>query len=106
MSRPHPSSVMASKSITMESIKHALKSLLTPFTLRVRRGPLAGKKWIAASGIKFIKGTYEPRQTEVFLACVQEGDVVLDIGAHVGYYTVIAALRAGPRGRVFAFEPR
>jgi FkbM family methyltransferase len=31
--------------------------------------------------------------------------VVFDLGANVGYYTLISAVRAGPRGRVFAFEP-
>jgi FkbM family methyltransferase len=30
---------------------------------------------------------------------------VLDIGAHVGYYTLLMAKRVGPSGRVFSFEP-
>jgi FkbM family methyltransferase len=33
------------------------------------------------------------------------GQVAFDIGAHWGIYTLLLALRVGPRGRVFAFEP-
>ncbi len=36
---------------------------------------------------------------------LQAGDVVLDIGAHVGYFTELAARRVGPTGMVLAFEP-
>jgi FkbM family methyltransferase len=31
--------------------------------------------------------------------------VVFDLGGNVGYYNLIPAVRAGPRGRVFVFEP-
>jgi FkbM family methyltransferase len=36
---------------------------------------------------------------------VEPGDVFYDIGANIGVYTVLAAQRVGPAGRVFAFEP-
>ena len=48
---------------------------------------------------------YEPVETEIFLKQIRPGSVVLDIGANIGYYTLIAARQVGPRGRVFAFEP-
>lgn len=89
-----------------ESIGHLLKGLLAPFCLRIRRGPLQGLKWIAVSGSKFVQGTYEPRQSAVFAESVHEGDVVFDVGAHVGYYTALGSRRVGPHGRVIAFEPR
>jgi FkbM family methyltransferase len=31
--------------------------------------------------------------------------MVLDVGAHAGYYTLLSAVLAGPTGRVWAFEP-
>lgn len=40
-----------------------------------------------------------------FAAEVQAGDVVFDVGAHFGTYTMIAAWRGGPAARVVAFEP-
>jgi len=36
---------------------------------------------------------------------VGEGDVVLDVGGHVGYSTLHFAEWVGPSGRVFVFEP-
>lgn len=48
---------------------------------------------------------YEPCETRFCLSRLREGDVVLDIGANIGYYTVLFARRVGPSGHVFAFEP-
>ena len=36
---------------------------------------------------------------------VRPGATVIDVGANIGYNTIRAALRAGPRGRVVAIEP-
>jgi FkbM family methyltransferase len=36
---------------------------------------------------------------------LQEGQVFLDIGAGFGFYSLFAARRVGPRGRVYSFEP-
>lgn len=36
--------------------------------------------------------------------CVREGDIVIDIGAHIGHYTLIASKRAGHTGKVVAIE--
>jgi len=48
---------------------------------------------------------YEPIQTQIVKKYVKEGDVVLDIGANIGYYTLLFAQLVGPKGRVFSFEP-
>jgi FkbM family methyltransferase len=56
-------------------------------------------------GRYFARVTYEPGATNAVLNTLGEGDVFVDIGANSGYFTVLAALRVGSRGRVFAFEP-
>jgi FkbM family methyltransferase len=73
--------------------------------LPILRGPLAGKRWLLASRINFFLGTYEPEQTQAFQEIIQPGQVVYDIGAHYGYYTLLASVLVGPGGKVFALEP-
>jgi FkbM family methyltransferase len=48
---------------------------------------------------------FEPLETEFCSAMVRPGAVVVDIGANIGYYTLIFASRVGPSGKVIAFEP-
>ena len=72
----------------------------------ILQGPLAGQRWIAGSSNHGCwLGSYEQEKVAEFSRRVQPGDVVFDIGAHVGYYTLLAAHLVGPRGRVVAFEP-
>ena len=48
---------------------------------------------------------YERGTTKVFTELVKEGMNVVDIGANIGYYTLLAARRVGLHCRVYAFEP-
>ncbi|HVZ80725.1 MAG TPA: FkbM family methyltransferase [bacterium] len=51
------------------------------------------------------RGVYEPFETELFQKEIKPGQTVVDVGANIGYYTLLAARRVGPQGRVYAFEP-
>jgi len=48
---------------------------------------------------------YEPNETEVIKRYVRTGDTVVDVGANIGYHTLLFAKLVGPDGKVFAFEP-
>lgn len=59
--------------------------------------------WIGANML--IKGNYEPQTTHIFKQVLKEGMVAVDVGAHIGYYTLLASSLVGESGKVFAFEP-
>lgn len=52
-----------------------------------------------------VNGIYEPTETELINREIRPGDVVLDIGANIGYYTLQMAKLVGSSGKVYAFEP-
>lgn len=82
-----------------------------------RRGPVAARlpsgatlrlhadgDWVANQ--VYWKGAfgYEPETSRLFYERARSARVTLDIGAHVGYYALLAG-HANPAGRVVAFEP-
>jgi FkbM family methyltransferase len=87
-------------------VKHALKILFSFIIFKIRSGPLKGKKWIMTTGSKFILGTQELYKTEAFLKYFRKGDVLFDIGAHVGYFSAIGAVINDESAEIYAFEPR
>lgn len=70
--------------------------------------PLRGYWWLPTSRgkvLRVLRGTYEPEQTAHFVRWIGPGATVIDVGAHVGYYTLLASMLAGETGSVWAFEP-
>ena len=53
---------------------------------------------------RYYEQDYEPETFRFLRERCWEGDVVLDIGAHIGLFTVVAARLVGPTGRVYSFE--
>jgi FkbM family methyltransferase len=49
-------------------------------------------------------GTYEPELQQTIRREIRPGMVVFDVGANVGYVSLLFARAVGPQGRVFAFE--
>ena len=50
-------------------------------------------------------GAHQRSDLAVVLSLLRPGDWVLDVGAHIGSFSVPMANAVGPRGRVFSFEP-
>lgn len=74
--------------------------------VRVLQGALRGKKWIVGSHVHGCwLGSYELDKQQLFTQTVKTGDIVLDIGANVGFYTLLSSVLVGDTGKVVAFEP-
>lgn len=50
-------------------------------------------------------GYCEANLTNFLLRFLKEGDVVLDVGAHVGFYSMLSSSLVGENGKVYSFEP-
>jgi FkbM family methyltransferase len=74
--------------------------------MRILRGPLRGKKWIAgAASHGCWMGAYEVEILQRFASAIAPGATVYDVGANVGIFTLVAGVKAGRSGQVYAFEP-
>jgi len=61
--------------------------------------------WGGGGEFHMALGTYERRELACVLGRLQPGDTFIDAGAHIGYFSLPAARRVGPTGRVVALEP-
>jgi FkbM family methyltransferase len=50
-------------------------------------------------------GLFEPRETHLLAELLRPGDTFIDVGAHIGWFTTLAARRVGMAGQVIACEP-
>ena len=94
----------------------AVRATRTPAKL-IRRGegrdlyatPCGDLLWLNETGYldrQIIEsGSFEPASMSAVRRLVREGDVVLDVGANIGYYTVRFGKLVGVAGRVIASEP-
>lgn len=93
--------------VIFSKILHWLFSLIPPDTkVRILRGPIRGMKWIKGAGPNaYWAGTYEVARMREFAEALKHGDVVYDIGANVGIYSLYGSFKVGNTGWVYAFEP-
>jgi FkbM family methyltransferase len=67
-----------------------------------------GAWWLAANdlaGDSIFSRQFEVGEQRLMRRLLQPGMCVLDIGAHHGFYSLLASRLVGPQGRVVAFEP-
>jgi FkbM family methyltransferase len=89
-----------------KALRLPLRLLPSDAQVIIVQGPLRGKKWIAGSSNHGCwLGSYERAKQKAFAATIRPGDVVYDLGANVGFYSLLASVLVGPLGQVASFEP-
>lgn len=95
--RNHRQLHIVERRLTRPARRHALPILRGAGRgLRVRVGDSALTRTLWRS---------EPQVEDALLALLHPGDVVYDIGANIGWYSLLAARAVGDSGKVVAFEP-
>lgn len=76
-------------------------------TMPILQGRAKGLKWTVGAGDNngFWIGSYELDTQKVIAEHATPGKVVYDIGANAGFFTLLASVLVGEKGRVLAFEP-
>lgn len=99
-------SALPSSSLVGRLVRLPLRLVPKAAEVRILQGPLRGKRWIVGSfNHGCWLGSYEIAKQKKIVELVRPGMVCWDVGAHVGFYTLLFAELVGPKGRVFAFEP-
>lgn len=87
-------------------IRLPLRLIPKKMVLPILQGSLRGKKWVVGAGEHgYWLGSYEMNKRLAFEREIFTGAVVYDIGANVGYFSLLAAVLAGQEGKIIAFEP-
>lgn len=84
----------------------ALRSVRATRVLRVREGFLVEVDGSSQTGrMLYATGEYEAATTRVMKRLLEPGQTMVDVGANIGYFTLVAAQAVGPQGHIIAFEP-
>ncbi len=87
-------------------LRSPLKLIPPSAVVPILQGPLRGKKWIAGSSTHGCwVGSFEYEKQRAFRRTLATGDVVYDLGANVGFYSLLASVLVGEKGHVYCFEP-
>lgn len=99
-------SAVRNSTLLGRALRLPLRLIPDDTVVRIVQGPLRGKRWIAGSSNHGCwLGSYELAKQKKVIELVRPGMVCWDVGAHMGFYTLVFAEVSGLAGRVFAFEP-
>jgi FkbM family methyltransferase len=63
------------------------------------------KKWPSGYFDLFVYGEMEKQEVYFWKKFINKGDIVIDVGANYGYWTMVASKLVGENGKVLSFEP-
>ena len=87
-------------------VRLVFRRLPADFVVPMLQSRLLGRRWFRGAGPNsYWLGTFERPKQILLERLVRPGDVFFDIGAHVGFYSLLASALVGSTGKVFAFEP-
>src|SRR5215475_1286004 len=87
-------------------LRFPLRAIPSSVVVPILSGPLRGRRWVTGSSDHGCWiGWYELAKQKIFYSSLQPGFVVYDLGANVGFYTLLSSVAVGPRGHVYSFEP-
>lgn len=96
---------LSRRTILGRLLRAPLTLVPTSKPVRILTGRLRGQRWIPESAIhRCWMGWYENDKQRLIAREVRTGSVFYDVGANVGFHTLLAAKLVGS-GKVFAFEP-
>lgn len=99
-------SSISNRSLAGKALRMPLRLIPANTPVPILQGPLRGKLWVKGSSDNGCwLGSFEYGKQRLMSSLLHPGDTMYDIGANVGYYTLLASHRVGPSGRVVAFEP-
>lgn len=97
---------ISNESVLGRALRVPLKLIPGRTVVPILQGPLRGARWIVGSGTHGCwLGSYETPTQRACLVHVRPGMVAYDLGANVGFYTLLFSRLVGPGGAVHAFEP-
>ncbi len=94
------------KTLLGKAVRVPLKLVPTGAVVPIMRGPARGKRWISNSAAHgYWLGCWEIEQQRRFAGRLRSGEVVYEIGAHVGLYVLGSSDKVDLKGHIYAFEP-
>lgn len=87
-------------------LRYFVRLLPKNAVMPIMQGELKGTKWVVGSGVAgYWLGSYELAEQKKIKEYLSAGDTFYDIGAHCGFYSLLAGMLVGESGLVIAFEP-
>lgn len=86
-------------------ISRLLNKLFGSFIVKVDNGIILEVFINSSMDLSYIEDKGSTSKMESQIANLKEGDVFVDVGANIGYFSIIASQKVGKSGKVYSFEP-